>query len=597
MSIDRERVFFESSPTAMILLTPEGTVEDLNRAARKTLGVKPESLLGRPILLTVVPEDRDRVREFFLRVLQGQQREWMTRFTRGDAATRLQWVRAVPIERSGQAEGILMFTRDITEAREGRPETVQLQMLLENLPGQFTAVLDAQGRIRYSAGLARTHFRNDVDLIGTPLQELLEPGEEGNDVATILETTHEGGHWSGTQWHRRVDGTVFPIRTFASPYMDSRDGRVLGVLLVGRDVSSEYDWRNRAERSRRLAAIGELVGRIAAEVDSGLARIQASLGDGEDVAKACELLRMRSFARSLKSFTATGSGRRGRVVLDDAVREAVARLQGRITRIGASLSIEGADAATSVTGDRERLVTLVQVLLENALDSAEEGGDGVITLSVGSGMSGGVLRVANQLPETAEPAFHRLFEPMFSTRAGHAGLGLTIARSIAEEHGGRVWSEIDDARRVVFSVHLPEDATEPKSRFRAAPLVLSRTRSVLVVDDEHEVRSGIRRFLEKVGFEVREAWSGRSALAQITAGHPPELVLTDMRMSDGSGQWLLDELSRDFPDLLRRTVIITGDPEDYAVAEMVARTGCPVMAKPLELPELLELLEEVALRD
>ena len=81
-----------------------------------------------------------------------------------------------------------MFTRDVTQAREGRPETVQLQMLLENLPGQFTAVLDAQGRIRYSSGLARTHFRNDVDLIGTLLEELLEPGAEGNDVAALLET-------------------------------------------------------------------------------------------------------------------------------------------------------------------------------------------------------------------------------------------------------------------------------------------------------------------------------------------------------------------------------------------------------------------------
>lgn len=581
----------------MILLTPEGTVEDLNRAARKTLGVERESLLGRPILLTVVPEDRDRVREFFLRVLQGQQREWMTRFTRGDAATRLQWVRAVPLERGGGADGILMFTRDITEAREGRPETAQLQMLLENLPGQFTAVLDAQGRIRYSAGLARTHFRNDVDLIGTPLQELLAPGEQKNDVAKILETTRDGEHWSGTQWHRRIDGTVFPIRTFASPYMDVKDGRVLGVLVVGRDVSAEYDWRDRAERSRRLAAIGELVATIAAEMDSGLAGIQAHFADSEDVAEVSALRRMRSFARSLKSFNAPGAERRGRVVLDEAVREAVARLQQRITKIGASLSIEGADTTTSVTGDRERLVTLVQILLENALDSAEEGGDGVITLSVGSGMSGAVLRVANQLPEGADPALHRVFEPMFSTRAGRAGLGLTMARSIAEEHGGRIWSEVDDARRVVFSVHLPEDGIEPKSRFRAAPLDLSRTRSVLVVDDEDKVRSSIRRFLEKVGFDVREAWSGRSALAQITAGQPPELVLTDMGMSDGSGQWFLDQLSRDFPDLLRRTVIITGDPDDYEVAQMVERTGCPVLGKPLELTELLELLDEVALRE
>jgi len=285
------------------------------------------------------------------------------------------------------------------------------------------------------------------------------------------------------------------------------------------------------------------------------------------------------------------------VVLADAVQEAVAGLQERVTQIGATLSVEAVDPSTSVTGDRERLVTLLALLLENALDSAEESGDSAITLSAGSGPSGVVLSVTNGLTATAERALHRAFEPLFSTKERGLGLGLTLARSIVAEHGGRLWSKTVEAGRVTFSAHLPEDTAETQPRFRASPLVLSRTRSVLVVDDEQDVRSSIRRFLEKVGFDVREAWSGRSALAQITAGNPPELILTDIGMSDGSGHWLLDELSRDFPDLLRRTVIITGDPDDFALAEMVERVGCPVMGKPLELPQLLEVLDQVALRD
>ena len=110
------------------------------------------------------------------------------------------------------------------------------------------------------------------------------------------------------------------------------------------------------------------------------------------------------------------------------------------------------------------------------------------------------------------------------------------------------------------------------------------------------MRRSVRRFLEKVGFEVREAWSGRSALAQITVGHPPELVVTDLKMSDGDGYWFLDQLSRDFPDLLRRTVIITGDAAGAEEAEVVERTGCPAVTKPVEMPDLLELLDEIALR-
>ena len=117
-----------------------------------------------------------------------------------------------------------------------------------------------------------------------------------------------------------------------------------------------------------------------------------------------------------------------------------------------------------------------------------------------------------------------------------------------------------------------------------------------MVDDEDTIRSGIRKFLEKVGYEVREAWSGRSALAQITTGQPPELVLTDLKMSDGSGYWFLDQLSRDFPNLLERTLILTGDTEHAEVSRLARRTGCPILRKPLELPNLLETLDQVVQR-
>jgi CheY-like chemotaxis protein len=117
---------------------------------------------------------------------------------------------------------------------------------------------------------------------------------------------------------------------------------------------------------------------------------------------------------------------------------------------------------------------------------------------------------------------------------------------------------------------------------------------VLVVDDEEELRRSVRRFLEKVGYDVSEAWSGRSAIAQITAGHPPEVMVTDLRMSDGSGSWLLHQISQDFPELLKRTIILTGDPDEPSIANVVRSTGCSVLSKPVDFPDLLEALDQVA---
>src|SRR5690606_1302333 len=99
----------------------------------------------------------------------------------------------------------------------------------------------------------------------------------------------------------------------------------------------------------------------------------------------------------------------------------------------------------------------------------------------------------------------------------------------------------------------------------------------------------------RVGYRVSEGWSGRSALAQITSGTPPELVITGLRMQDGSGHWLLEQLARDFPSILRRTVIVTADPWQPAASELAARSGCPVLREPVDFQLLLETLDEVSL--
>jgi CheY-like chemotaxis protein len=116
-----------------------------------------------------------------------------------------------------------------------------------------------------------------------------------------------------------------------------------------------------------------------------------------------------------------------------------------------------------------------------------------------------------------------------------------------------------------------------------------------VVDDDEAVRVSLRAFLEKVGYQVREAWSGRSALAELTSARLPEIVITDLKMSDGSGYWFLEELEREFPRLVRRTVILTGDADHEAADGLAQRTGCPLVRKPFELPELMEVLDQVAL--
>ncbi len=311
-----------------------------------------------------------------------------------------------------------------------------------------------------------------------------------------------------------------------------------------------------------------------------------------------ELGRARRLVTSLREFAQDVEPRLERIALPEEVGRAVEELRPWLDEQGVQVSLEANERLGTVLADPRQLRRVIDILLRNAAESRAGGSDAIrVDITFGATARTAYVRLADTGAGVGGDALHRIFEPFFTTREGHAGLGLSLVRSIALAHGGSVRAEArEDGPGTVVTLEIPFEAAGSTLRFRPVAIELGRTRTVLVVDDEEAVRVSIRRFLEKVGFEVREAWSGRSALAQITVGRPPELILTDLNMLDGNGAWFLDQLSRDFPDLLRHTVIVTGNTAQEEIRSLTRETGCPVMIKPLDLSQLLDVLDEVAVR-
>ena len=117
--------------------------------------------------------------------------------------------------------------------------------------------------------------------------------------------------------------------------------------------------------------------------------------------------------------------------------------------------------------------------------------------------------------------------------------------------------------------------TEPsgsqKRHFSGASSAPARPQ-VLVVDDDVTIRVLVRHILEEAGYRVTEAESGRDALLRLRSGPLPDHLITDLKMADG------------------RTVVMTGDATGAAAAHVAARWHCPVLAKPLRGPDLLDAL-------
>lgn len=87
--------------------------------------------------------------------------------------------------------------------------------------------------------------------------------------------------------------------------------------------------------------------------------------------------------------------------------------------------------------------------------------------------------------------------------------------------------------------------------------------------------------------------SGRDALAKLREGLPAQFVITDLKVKDGSGGWLLAQLAYEFPALLPRTLVVSGDADGAAAAHVVARWHCALLAKPFGAAELIDALQEL----
>jgi two-component system, NtrC family, C4-dicarboxylate transport response regulator DctD len=129
----------------------------------------------------------------------------------------------------------------------------------------------------------------------------------------------------------------------------------------------------------------------------------------------------------------------------------------------------------------------------------------------------------------------------------------------------------------------PTEPTEP-----SPPVPLP---AVLVIDDDASMRAAVRRFLEREGYGVLESTSGREALGRLREGAVVQFVITDLKMKDGSGGWLLAQLGYEFPALLPRTLVVSGDADGAAAAHVIARWHCPVLPKPFGAAELIDALQ------
>jgi two-component system, cell cycle sensor histidine kinase and response regulator CckA len=258
--------------------------------------------------------------------------------------------------------------------------------------------------------------------------------------------------------------------------------------------------------------------------------------------------------------------------------------------------------------DRGLVQQAVLNLLLNALDALEAQGGGIVTIRARGGDGGDGdgrqpvrVEVEDDGPGVEPELTQRMFDPGVTTRPGRAGLGLTVVRVVAAEHGGTVAHRVGPGGRgAVFVLELPlapagdQRAAPPGDAQRpdadaddaAAPRPL-----VLVVDDEHPLRRFLSRALDGIGVDVVEAASGRDAIDAVgsatgNGSRTIDLVLSDLRMPGVDGMQVYESIVAVRPELAERFVLMSGDVHDPGLRGFAQARGIRLVSKPFDLAEI-----------
>jgi signal transduction histidine kinase len=416
-----------------------------------------------------------------------------------------------------------------------------------------------------------------------------------------------------------------PIR-FAQDTLDLLDSFVAQAAVAIRNARL-YEERTRAyeELSRtqdqlvqaqKMEAVGRLAGGIAHDFNNLLTVIQGrselALGRPEDtdqLRRSLELIRETAERATALTRQLLAFSRRQVLqpqILDisavvENVRTMLIRLIGEHIELVTQLDPHRA----RVKADRAQLEQVLLNLVVNARDAMPDGGR--LTIQTASveldeamtdGRPGGYVMLAVQ--DTGRGMSGeikaRIFEPFFTTKevGKGTGLGLATVYGIVKQHEGYVAVDSEPGHGTTFRIYLPRAAGHIATiRPRAAAGQPTRgAETILLVEDEAEVRALAREIIEQQGYTVLEAASGIEALS--ICGHRPgpiDLLLTDVVMPQMSGRELADRLVSARPDM--KVLYMSGYTDDAIVHHGVLDLGKAFLQKPFKAESLARKVREV----
>lgn len=617
--LDLFRTLIAGSDDGIVATGPGGTIRHANAAAEKICG---RSLRGANLIAVTRGIDilcpstgahvpLDELLQF--RALNGatpeepQQQLW-----RRDGGEVLVRVTARTVrDGADRPDGALFTLRDMTVERRrasALSRSAELtEALLDAVPAAIVAI-DADCRIRMANRTARDWFglaRTDRPTPWPRNCRFLErdaaraaPRAEHPVVRALAGLDLRGEVWQidcpGGARHASIDSVRIAARA------EAPDGD-LRTVLVMLDVSADEQRRREDERSGRLDALGQLAAGITHDfnnvLSTALGAVQLALSEPDPEARAEQgeiairaLRRGSDLTRRLMSFAHSAPGQSGSVAVKPLLEELV-DLASRTIASEIDIGLEVEDPGLHIHCDRSQFESALLNLILNAREAIRRSGTGgrvVVRARSQAGADQGEITVTDDGPGMTDEVRSRALDPFFTSRAdgeGGRGLGLSIAASVARRAGGSLQIASVPGEGISVTLSLPGGMPWLAAEDDAlAPDPMDGTgRSLLLVEDEDDLRRVTTDLCSRMGFAVRAVGTGAGAVAAVEGGFLPDAVLTDIVMPGGLDGFELAERLRDLvPDL----PLIYMSGQSGLASGRNGLVGAPLIRKPCTTEDL-----------
>ncbi|MBN1277613.1 MAG: PAS domain S-box protein, partial [Deltaproteobacteria bacterium] len=572
------------------------------------------------------PEDRPHVMEKVEAFLQGQSPDYRAEYRLSHKNGTYRWISSsgrLISEADGNSRRFMGCHVDITDqvlANEIlRASEERFKLLFEYAPDAFY-LHDLDGKFIEGNRAAEvlTGF-NKEELIGKSFLELPILASEERKKAMEFLKRSKLGLPSGPEEFilTRKDGSqaFVEIRTF--PMKIGEQDIVLGIA---RDISEQKVLHEQLFQSQKLESVGRLAGGIAHDFNNLLSIIlgygQLMLMDiGSEHPRYGSLdqiiqagMRAKNLTRQLLAFSRKQVLEMRPVDVNKVISD-FERLLRRVIGEDISLDVRLSTRPCKVVADTGQLEQVFMNIAVNARDAMPDGGTLIIEADLTELDEAAAAKVPGAIPgeyvminisdtgcgmdrETLE----HIFEPFFTTKEKEKGTGLGLATSygIIKQHGGAIGACSEPGKGTTLKIYLQvcKENVSSSDRDSAPSVDLKGRETILLVEDNEQVRDIARTILNKQGYNVLPADSGDAALKALEGySGALHLLLTDVVMPGINGRELFEQVSFRFPGV--RVLYMSGYTDNLIVHRGVLDNGVNFIQKPFTMKTLATKVREV----